>query len=117
MGIPNRQLRPYRIFIFACALLSLAPLAPSLAQDKLGPDVTVRFNDLDLNTADGANELLRRIRTAAGSVCDPIYKGPLSTRLARDKCIRELTAQSVAKVKSPQLVVAYESSRRKTRAS
>ncbi|MEJ0100319.1 MAG: UrcA family protein [Pseudomonadota bacterium] len=117
MGIPNHPARRYSIFMFGCALLAMAAATPAFATDELGPDVTVRYHDLDINTPEGAGELLRRIRTAAASVCDPIYKGPLSTKLARDRCIRELTAKAVSQVNRPQLVAAYESSRRKTRAS
>ncbi len=116
MGVPNQLWRPYRIFIFGCALLSLAPMAPSLAAE-LGPDVTVRYHDLDLNTAAGAEELLERIKAAAASVCKPLYTGQLSSRLRRDACQRQLTAQAVEKVNRPQVVAAYESLLRKSRAS
>ena len=113
MNIRSLRLRPYGIFIYACAALALAATSPSFALSPLGPDVTVRYQDLDLNTASGASKLLKRIRHAAAKVCEPINQDTYVTKKKRDECVSQLTAETVAKVNRPMLLAAHESSLKK----
>lgn len=105
----------YRFFIFVIALVVAFQVAPSFAGSSVGPDVAVRYGDLDLNTAEGATVMLKRIRDAAQRVCAPLYHGTLGSMVKRDSCQNQLIAEAVAKVNRPALAAAYESSRRKSR--
>lgn len=117
MRIRNPRFRPYGIFMLACGVLALATTNTSFALGgPMGPDVTVRYQDLDLNTVAGANKLLKRIRLAAASVCEPVYTGTASSKMKRDQCIVQLTAESVAKVNQPMLLAVHESSLKKSKA-
>jgi UrcA family protein len=116
MDIQTAHRRRYGIFILGCAMLALFVANPGFALGgTMGPDVTVRFHDLDLDTASGANKLLKRIRRAAASVCEPLYKGTPASKFKRDQCVLQLTAETVAKVNRPTLLAAHASSLRKTR--
>jgi UrcA family protein len=56
----------------ACALLGLASVAPATAASPAGSEVVakvVRFKDLDIATAPGAEALYGRIVSAARYVC------------------------------------------------
>jgi UrcA family protein len=71
----------------------------------------VRYSDLDLETVEGANTLLKRISSAAKSVCAPIDHGSLSSKAKAEACQGKLTAAAVARVDSPVLLAVYESAR------
>lgn len=105
----------YRFFIFGVALAMAVPAAPSFAGSPVGPDVTVRYSDLDLNTIEGATIMLKRIRDAAEQVCAPLYHGTVGSMVKRDSCRNQLIAETVAKLNRPALAAAYESSRKKSR--
>jgi UrcA family protein len=116
MNIRAARPRRYGFFILGCAALALVSTSPSFALGgPMGPDVTVRYHDLNLDTARDANKLLKRIRLAAASVCEPLYKGTAFTKIKRDQCVLQLTAETVAKVNRPMLLAAHESSLRKNR--
>ncbi len=58
-----------KAFAAIAALGLVATAAPAVAQE--GADITVTYDDLDLNTAKGLKELDRRIEKAARQVCEP----------------------------------------------
>lgn len=116
MSIPATRPRRYGFFIFGCALLALAATASAIEVVPRGADMTVPYSDLDLNTVEGANTLLKRINDAAASVCDPINQGTsasLRAKKKRDACVVQLTAEAVAKVNRPQLLAAHETALKK----
>jgi len=53
----------------ACLLIGLSAPALGAPHDSEVATKTVRFNDLDLSTADGAQTLYNRIAAAAREVC------------------------------------------------
>ena len=74
---------------------------------------TVKFRDLDLNKAEDAKTLLRRIKRAANIVCtgssmpDTLYLSSRDTRT----CIKQAQGGAVAKLNHPVVTAMYESSR------
>jgi UrcA family protein len=105
----------YGFFILVLALVAVVPAAPSFAGSSVGPDVAVRYSDLDLATVEGATTMLRRINAAAKRVCAPLYHGTLGSMVKRDTCQNQLIAETVAKMNRPVLAAVYASSRKKTR--
>lgn len=95
--------------IFATLALGLA--APGFADGPAGPDITVRFDDLAIDTEQGASSLLRRIDWAARRVCAPLDHGTLSSRISALDCRRDVTAAAVARVSHPMLQAVYDSAR------
>ncbi len=88
-----------------CTVIALAcvgGLAPVLSFAAAAPKVTVKYDDLNLNTPQGAGTLLARIRGAARQVC-----GEPSARLdlqhAWQVCYQGSIAGAVAAVDSPLL--------------
>ncbi len=58
-----------RLSVFLFAGLMLLTAAPAFAQVETPAAVTVRADDLDLSTAQGAQRMLRRLERAADRVC------------------------------------------------
>jgi UrcA family protein len=96
---------------FAVAAATLIIAVPTLARGLAGPDVTVRFKDLNIQTVEGATVLLNRISVAADNVCAPLYHGDLASHANFVRCQEKLTAAAVAKVNSPVLAAVYRSAR------
>ena len=103
----NRAMVPALLAVVAAALAT-----PAMTGNAVGPDVTVRYADLDVDSAQGAAMLLKRIERAAGHICAALDHGDLASRANRDSCSNKLTADTVAKVNRPALAAAYEHVRR-----
>ncbi|MEO8306660.1 MAG: UrcA family protein [Pseudomonadota bacterium] len=86
--------------------------AGSTAGNMTGPDVTVRYSDLDIDTESGATALLKRIKVAAGSVCASLNHGDIASRANVDKCNAQLTDAAVTKVNHPVLASIHKSTHR-----
>lgn len=88
------------IFAPAIALAVLAaPFASAMAASPPQPN-TVKFNDLDLESAAGKKTLDARIRNAARRVCDGVeFTG---TRLGKATCVQDVRRQVIAQVESYQ---------------
>ena len=83
--------------------------APSFAAEEgTVPAATVKYQDLNLATRQGAEELYRRITAAAYEVCWPQDQGTASGQRALFACVRDATAQAVAKVNNPAVTAVYE---------
>lgn len=76
------------LFAAAAALATAATAAPVLAKD-----VTVRFGDLALDSAQGQRTLARRIDRAARTACDFHADGRLPSRSAV-KCYHQARAKA-----------------------
>jgi UrcA family protein len=94
------------------AVLALGAAAPVLAGDLTGPNVVVRYSDLNLDSVDGATALLNRIQFAAGRVCAPLNHGDLPSRANVEKCNAKLTDAAVTKVNHPVVASVYKSAHR-----
>jgi hypothetical protein len=68
----------------------------------------VRFGDLDLTRAAGAQELYRRITHAARDVCETIGPGGSAVGIRNRACIDRAIARAVVDIDSPLLTERYE---------
>ena len=74
------------------------------------PSVTVKYGDLNLSTAEGANTLYSRLRRAARSVCGVDSIQPEEKMWVHWKaCYDTAIATAVAKVNSPMLTAVHDS--------
>ena len=96
----------------ALPMFAAGMATPALAGNLTGPDVTVQYSDLDIDTVGGATALLKRIRFAADSVCSPLNHGDIASRANVDKCNAKLTDAAVTKVNHPVLASVYKSTHR-----
>jgi UrcA family protein len=71
------------------------------------PSVTVRYDDLNLRTAEGVNALYRRISKAARAVCPDEHSRDLNVVAASERCQENAVAQAVREVNNPQLAVVH----------
>jgi UrcA family protein len=67
----------------------------------------VSFRDLNLNTAEGAAALYRRINSAAYEVCANPYRSDLSNLQWRP-CVNGAVSRAIAQVNSPMLTSLYK---------
>jgi len=96
----------------ACTFTLLA--ITSVAAHAGAPDIsapqqsTVRFADLNLSAAQGAETLYARIQSAAGQVCGPEDDKNLALFLSRRACVDKAVADAVSHVGNAQLRAVYE---------
>jgi UrcA family protein len=69
--------------------------------------MTVRYSDLDLSSAQGAQVLYRRIVAAANQLCSEAGVRDLRRTSAADVCAEQAVARAVAGVHSPRLAALY----------
>lgn len=67
---------------------------------------TVKFQDLNVDTAEGVQALYRRIHAAAWHVCSTTSNDPLYQRAALE-CAKNAEAKAVETVSLPQLTAFY----------
>ena len=67
------------------------------------PSVTVRYDDLDLNTRAGVDALYARLRAAARDVCGTPYGRGLTEAAAWKTCYRQVLGTAVDNVQSATL--------------
>jgi UrcA family protein len=92
--------------VMGLLILGTAAMPLSAAQ-LIGPDVTVRYADLNISTQAGAEKLYERIRHAAAQVCPMAQLRPLAEHAAATRCRNEVVAQAVSSVRSSQLTAIY----------
>jgi UrcA family protein len=99
-----------RGFIAAAAfgVTLIAGGVPAMAGD-LGPPVSVKYNDVDASTAEGAAVLYKRIRSAAESVCSPVDHGDTLSKSHEKDCVQKVIARAVTDVGTPALSAVYAS--------
>ena len=90
------------------ALLSLTSvMAAESASEPSVPTYKVNFEDLDLRTAAGNEQLYRRIRTGAESVCRTSEGRDLADIARHKSCMEDAVADAVAKIDKPTLTASY----------
>jgi UrcA family protein len=95
-----------RIYTAISCLMSTAALCTALSTTAEAQDVphkTVKFNDLDITTPDGAKVLYKRIRAAARDVCDVSTGNDPILRTANKVCIEKAVDRAVKGVNAPML--------------
>jgi UrcA family protein len=90
----------------AVAVLTAAGLAgPAAAQtsdsDPGSFSRRISFADLNLTNPAGAKALLRRIRSAAGNLCQPEWDDIFDSYRSYGACVKEATDTAVAHLGSP----------------
>jgi UrcA family protein len=79
-----------------------APWTSAQASEPPPPSKTVKFADLDIQTAEGAKVLYHRIRLAADQVCDVNDRDPVM-REAKPACVDTAIDNAVKKINAPYL--------------
>jgi UrcA family protein len=96
----------------SCVLLGLALHAPAafagLSDDP--PSIKVSYNELDLSKQAGAEELYRRIKRAAQTVCQESFRsmGPLRSAGYQKKCQQKAIDNAVNDVNRPLLSALWQ---------
>lgn len=92
------------------AIVAFAFAIPGLASAqaaKSAPAMTIRYNDLDLRNAQGAQEMLHRIRKVAVDYCQSGETGV--DAIARfETCYHETVSGAVDKLNAPRVTSAYD---------
>jgi UrcA family protein len=83
-----------------------AAQAPAATLDSA---VVVKYADLDINTAAGAEQLYARIRRAAAQVCPQVSFIEVSRHLASQRCQEDVVAHAVGSIGNPQLAAVHAS--------
>ena len=92
------------ITLFA-ALASGAAVCSAADGDTL--HATVKYNDLNVSTKQGAGTLFTRIRIAAEKVCRPLNRDDFASKALYQRCTGTAIANAVNKVDQPALFSAY----------
>lgn len=94
----------FSILMLAAPLAFAATAAPAAAEEEEGRSVVVRYDDLNLASAQGRDRLNSRVKDAIETVCGsrPHYRQTLSERAIARKC--EDTAKRDADVKLAALL-------------
>lgn len=109
MTISKPQKSCNHLAAILCATLTAGLSVPTNATDLVGPDITVQYDGLAIETEQGAAQLLKRIEGAAGRVCARLDHGSLASRRNAQTCSWKLTADAVNKVNHPMLLAMYNS--------
>ena len=94
-----------RTTALAALLIGLTTTTPVAAEEQsweIGSAFLIRGTGLDLGTAAGREQLLRRIERASAKICSGDYP-----RAARERCAQETQAKALASA-SPRLRQAVE---------
>jgi UrcA family protein len=91
----------------AFAALTVAATSSAAPKSADPPSVTVRFGDLNLETAAGASVLYHRIRVAARQVCPDSYTRDLGMLAASERCQANAIARAVGELNNPQLAAVH----------
>jgi UrcA family protein len=94
-------------FTAALAALMVLTAATASAAQVVGPDVLVRYSDLDIATVAGAEKLYERILQAAAQVCPAPDSPSLSAHAALLRCRNEVVEHAVSSVGSPQVTAVF----------
>jgi len=93
-----------RVAGFVGAMMLAAAQVPAATAT---PDITVRYADLDLTTATGAEQLYERIHRAALEVCPSVSFMEVQRHAAAERCLNEVVAHAVNSIASPRLAAVY----------
>ena len=97
-----------RLFIAALGLAAALAAGSAVAAPPLAGRVF--YGDLDLSSARGAKEMLRRVHATAVELCHPNHS-PLVSRQMRpsevDQCVRAASDRAVGRLDAPVVTAAY----------
>jgi UrcA family protein len=105
--------RPFSLTVAASLAGVLACAAPAAtAQSLNGETERVSTAGLDTASADGAQQLLHRIRMASVKVCSDQGDDPVYATGGYFGCVRRTTADAVTRADIPQLTALYRGGNR-----
>ena len=81
--------------------------ASAHAREHDGSAITVSFSDLDLSRSEGVEQLYRRIRAAAHTVCHSLEGVALDEKYLWWQCVDGAVDAAVARVDEPGLTAYY----------
>lgn len=82
-----------------CLLAPCAALAAPATAEDASPKVSIRYDDLNLNSADGRATLESRVHAAAQKLCGQVDElDRLANSLRVSSCMRKTTADIMAKI-------------------
>jgi UrcA family protein len=96
--------------VIATALFGTASgfaVLPAVADSVDPPQITVKYADLNVDSAKGAAVLYARIRHAAKNVCLQSEGGGLDVYGQREACMNKAIFGAVTKVNAPALYAVY----------
>jgi UrcA family protein len=111
--ISKRLARLFPTAIFGALALAGAAVS-SAANSGYVPQVSVRYDDLNISSPRGAATLYGRIAAAAYEVCKEFDDGGLSLLLKQrlEACIHQAIVEGVTKVRQPALTAVYNAKNR-----
>lgn len=92
----------------ATLALSLASSVPALAADTT-PSIVVKYNDLNLATADGASKLYSRLKKASIGVCQRMYSPSPGNLTEQVRCRSTVLEAAVKDADKPLLTALHRS--------
>ena len=115
-----KTIAKYAPAVAAFGLLTIASSGLSAQEVERGsviPAVTVRYDDLNLNTSAGVDALYARLRTAARTACDVRGGRPLAEIMAARACYQDALGTAVDNVRSQPLSALHRAERQRAHAS
>jgi UrcA family protein len=92
--------------LFGCVSRAVSDLSHSEGV----PQKKVSYAGLDLNSEEGARILFRRLKFAAGQVCEPLEGQRLEQKQRWRECYERALANAVTQVNYPQVTMLYQAS-------
>lgn len=96
---------------FITALLLAAGNAGAADRTATSADIAVKYSQVQLNSEADAEQLYKKLRSAAKAVCDDNAGGhrTLEVRNRAEKCVNNVLADAVKKIDQPLLTALHES--------
>jgi UrcA family protein len=79
----------------------------SAAEGSDSAQKTIKYTDVSVSSAQGADTLYNRIRSASEEVCSPLDHGDLSSKMHAKACMQKSIADAVRQVNQPALTAVY----------
>jgi UrcA family protein len=102
----------FRTIIAAALFGTLASsfaVSPAVADSSIPPQTTVKYEDLNIASPEGAAVLYSRIRRAAKNICSRIDGDGFDAYGQRQVCINKAMLDAVTKVNAPALSALFAS--------
>ena len=101
---------------FVTAMLLAAGNAGAADRTATSADIAVKFSEVQLNSEADAENLYKKLRSAARAVCDDNAGGhrTLEVRTRAEKCVNQVLADAVRRINQPMLTALHETKTSKT---
>jgi len=98
------------------ALLLATGTAGAADRTATSADIAVKFSEVQLNNEADAENLYKKLRSAARAVCDDNAGGhrTLEVRTRAEKCVNQVLADAVRRIDKPMLSALHETKTAKT---